>query len=412
MLEIQKFIRNQSSIETANSMLEDELSLRITKSTLAFPNGEEETVYIYNYHQYKTPYESTIGREARGLILNLLGNVVSFSFKRFPNYKQDPEEDAKFHWDSAYLEEKLDGTLIIIYSYREHHFIQTRGRTDASGEIAGTGVSYHDAVRGYLNNANLNPSYYTDSGPLSCFYGNMCYAFEYIGPGNRHVTPYNTTMLVLLSIFNRNTLAEMSKNFVDNYAMRHHFPRPIVLSLTDLYDTVGENLNYHMNKLAVLDEGYVIVDNDKKRLKIKSESHLEMSQALNIGDGVRPNHFASIVLKGEHGEIKVYFPEYGGVLDLMLGTLEDLRSECRDLWEASKDIELRKDFALAVSECPLKHVLFKARNIQEREIGSPENIFDNIEDEISDQNLVKLTRERKAEEFRKVIKDILDIEEE
>ncbi len=414
MLEIQRFIRKQSNIEEANSMLEDSLNLIISKSTLAFPNGDEETVYIYNYHQWKTPYRSTIGKEARGLILNKLSNVISFSFERFPSYKQDSEADEEFHWDSAYLEEKLDGSLVVIYSYRGQHFVQTRGLIDASGEISGTGVSYHDAVMGYLNNTeNRKPVHSANDDPLSCFYGNMCYVFEYIGPGNRHVTPYDTTMLVLLSIFNRNTLLEMPKDFVNNYAIRHHFPRPITLHLTDLYDTIGENLNYHMNKLAVLDEGYVIVDKDKRRLKIKNKSHLEMSQALNIEDGVRPNHFASIVLRGEHGEIKAYFPEYGGILDLMLETLEDLRKECSDLWEASKDIELRKDFATAVGDCPLKHILFKARDLQKKsEEVWPEGIFDKIEEYIDTRSLVRLTRERKNEEFGKVIKDILDIGEE
>jgi hypothetical protein len=403
MLEIQKFIRNSENIQHANTFLEESLCLRITESKLFFPNGGFETVYIYNYHQWMTPFDSVVGKEARGLILNSDGAVVSLSFPRFPNYKQDPKADEAFHWESACLEEKLDGTLIVIFGYRGHFFIQTRGLIDASGEIAGTGVTYRDAVMGYLHKV-------TNGNPFKHFYGNMCYAFEYIGPGNRHVTPYDTTSLVLLSIFNRLTLAEMSKEFVDRYAAGTPFPRPITLDLMGLHDTVGENINYHMNNLDPLDEGYIVVDRNRNRLKIKSKSHVEVSNALNVGDGVRPVHFAGIVLRGEHGEMTTYFPEYRGVLDLLLETLEELRKECADLWEASKDIKLRKDFAAAVSECPLKHVLFNARDLQKAR--SPvESIFKTIEESVRPENLVKIMKERKEDRYEEVVKDILDINE-
>lgn len=404
MLEIQKFIRGQSSIKTANTMLEDLLNLKITESTLVFPNGDKETVYIYNYHQWKTPLESTIGKEARALILNEHGVVVSFSFQRFPSYGQDIDADDEFDWDSARLEEKLDGSLVVVYGYRGHHFIQTRGLIDASGEIAGTGVTYNDAVMGYLHNI-------TGGDPFKHFYGNMCYVFEYIGPGNRHVTPYKETSLVLLSIFNRNTLAEMSKQFVDNYAYRSHFPRPISMDLLGLHDTTEENINYYMDKLEPLEEGYIIVDKNQNRLKIKSKSHVAISNALNIGNGVSTNHFANIVLQGEHGEMKAYFPEYGGILDLLFKTLENLREECADLWEASKDIKLRKNFAAAVSECPLRHVLFSARDLKKK-FHPTAIVFENIEKYIKPVTLVGLTKEKYTEEYEKIINDILDIGEE
>jgi len=60
-----------------------------------------------------------IVRESRGIILDSADNwkVVARPFDRFFNYGENVDED-KFDWTSFVAQEKVDGSLMIVYHYR------------------------------------------------------------------------------------------------------------------------------------------------------------------------------------------------------------------------------------------------------------------------------------------------------
>lgn len=116
MLEIQKAIQNKS----LNDVIE-EFGLRIAyHPTLP--------LIILNYSQVDSrPKNHPIVKEARSLVLDLDGQLVSRSFPRFFNVGELPEEMESFNWNDFIVHEKCDGSLVSIFYYKNSWHVRTRG---------------------------------------------------------------------------------------------------------------------------------------------------------------------------------------------------------------------------------------------------------------------------------------------
>jgi hypothetical protein len=70
-----------------------------------------------------------------------------------------------------------------------------------------------------------------------------------------------------------------------------------------------------------------------------------------------------LVLTNEGSEFLTYFPEFQEQYDRISGAVNSLKGKLQEVWEATKHIEVQKDFALAVmaSKVPFTGVLFNLR---------------------------------------------------
>jgi len=275
--------------------------------------------------------------------------VISFSFPRFFNYRENPEDI--IDWETARAEVKHDGSLIVIYNHRGNWFIQTRQSANAEGTLNGNNyITYNKAVVSLLEQKCKN-------NPFEYFRDHYCYVFEFVSPLNRIVTPYSENDLYLLSIFNKRTLTECDSWIVDDVAKEFNFSRPGVFDVNN-----ADDVSKLFSDLNDLDEGFVIVDSYKNRIKMKNIRYLSIAKTINAGNKVSPKNFADIVLTGETDEILTYFPEFKKQIGFFEDTLKMIEKDLETIWRNNRDKKSQKEFAISIKNHPFSGVLFDLRS--------------------------------------------------
>jgi len=395
-LEIQKYLNGFQRLSVAQKHLQMNFAIDIKTDTLIFADGTVEQVWVYNYNILKAKGHNKVENEARGLILNADNEVVSLSFPRFFNIHEGNATD--IDWGTARLERKLDGSLVVVYGYRDEVFIQTRKSAGASGRMNNLEEkTYEDAAMDVLKGMNslIHPLEPFDGHEN--YLGKYTWVFEYVGPDNRLITPYDDPKLILLAAFRKDLGVEVQPKYVDRFAKHWGFDRPRAYGG---FESKEEAIEFVKTTSGPLEEGFVAVDGRNRRVKIKNPAYLSVSRAVNAGDLLSPRHFANIVLKGDAEETASYFPEYANILLLMQGTLEELLEQVDDLWCFHKDIESRKEFAEAIKHHPLCGLLFMARS------GKIEN-FDDAVAHIKPDYLIKETKERHEKSYKHALDEAL-----
>jgi len=97
-------------------------------------------LYIWNYTP-KVQYESLwddVTMQCRGLITNHSGEIIAKPFGKFFNYEEVIDKNL-IPWDSeyAYTQEKMDGSLGILFFYDGEWIMATRGSFTSEQSIRG-----------------------------------------------------------------------------------------------------------------------------------------------------------------------------------------------------------------------------------------------------------------------------------
>jgi hypothetical protein len=114
--------------------------------------------------------------------------------------------------------------------------------------------------------------------------------------------------------------------------------------------------------LPQMDEGYVVVDASFNRVKVKNPSYLALLH-LKESSSSSVKALVQLVLTNEGSEFLTYFPEFQEQYDRISNAINSLKNRLQDVWDTTKEIEVQKDFALAViaSKVPFTGVLFNLR---------------------------------------------------
>ena len=143
---------------------------------------------IYNYSQ-ATQYESKwdeVTLSCRGVITDdTTGKVLIKPFSKFFNYEEVPNEVPWLTSDYVYVQEKMDGSLGILFNYNGEWIMATRGSFASEQAIKGLEI--------------LKSKYNLDT-----FEKSIAYICEIIYPKNRIVVKYNEERVVFLgAVLNR-----------------------------------------------------------------------------------------------------------------------------------------------------------------------------------------------------------------
>jgi hypothetical protein len=357
MLEIQKYLFTYGE-EKAFAYFRDDLHLSVKEAT-------DGCRVLFKYDMIDSPLGHPICQEARGLILDRRDNwkVISWPFKKFFNLGEG--HAAAIDLSTARVLEKVDGTCITLYFWNGKWRLQTLGMIDGDGAVNNvfpptTFAELFYRVLGlypYGLSVVLNPK--------------LSYTFELATPYNRIVTRYEKERIVLLSIRDMESLCELPDtevvveinyvliafNKVVGVAPTIELPRsyPIALSsLSEVADLAA--------KLPQMDEGYVVVDAAFNRVKVKNPSYLALLH-LKEASSSSVKALVQLVLKNEGSEFLTYFPEFKEQYDRISAAVNSLKGKLQEVWDATKHIEVQKDFALAVtsSKVPFTGVLFNLR---------------------------------------------------
>jgi RNA ligase len=148
---------------------------------------------IYNYSQ-KTQYEKMWNEEtlsSRGLVLNSEGNIVARPFKKFFNLSEVEDKIPDLPFEAF---EKMDGSLGILFNYKNEWIMSTRGSFTSEQSKKGLEI--------------LKNKY-----QLKSFEPSIAYLVEIIYPENRIVVDYGEEKITFLStILNRHFKWEPNEN--------------------------------------------------------------------------------------------------------------------------------------------------------------------------------------------------------
>lgn len=339
-LAIQEFLRNGGSPQDLKTQLG--ISYKY--------HSQHSNLVLFKYNQKESPSNHPIVVECRGIILDQDDhwNVVAHGFNRFFNYGEGFA--AEVDWKNCKVQEKVDGSLCLVFFYKNEWHVATTGMPDASGSTKCVGMSF---AKYFWNTFTSITSLKT---PTSENAKNFCFLFELTGPHNRIVVPYLTSGLTLLGGRDKRTWKEMQPNelaqFVPGVPIVREFP---LQSIEDILATFKE--------LSPLDqEGYVIVDAHFNRIKCKHPGYVSIH---HTQDNWTDKTCVEVVRSGEVSEVTAtvlkMYPQYQTMLEEAKTRYEKLISTIESVYTANQHCASQKEFALAVKHLPYSAVLFQLR---------------------------------------------------
>lgn len=302
------------------------------------------SLVLLKYNQIASDFSNLMVRECRGIILDEARDwaVVSRAFDRFANYGEPSA--ATIDWSTARVQEKLDGSLCVLYHHADEWHVATSGTPDASGDTHGSGKTFREY---FWETFTAHGGETPDKGVGE----DLCFAFELMGPLNRVVVVHAEPTLRLLSVRHRVT----GEQFPPEEFSPAIGIRPVRSFPLQSFDDIARSFA-DMNPLR--QEGYVVVDGAFNRVKVKHPGYVALHHAK---DGMTQRAFVDIARTGETSEVIAAFPEFKPLLDTAKAKYEALVATVEADYARIKDIRAQKDFAFEALKTSHSAALFQIR---------------------------------------------------
>lgn len=321
-------------------------------------------LYIYNY-TLKTQSEgfwNNVTRSCRGLVLDEEYEIVARPFSKFFNYGEPQNSDFfyKLRNQKYSIYEKYDGSLGILFNYKDLWITATRGSFESDQAQKMTEILNNLVESGKVNLDNLNKE--------------LTYLFEIIYPENRIVKNYSDlTDIILIGIIHTKSGKDYALNYYENIPFENilNFTTASDLTYTtDIKKKITEALKFGdknfvktFESLMVLnknfdDEGFIFLFDDGSRVKFKYTDYVKMayfihhSTNMTIWEALKADiYLLNTDLRDPYrGAQLTEHREW--VFQIITEIKEEMVSILKKSFliykEISKNTNLRKDFAFAV----------------------------------------------------------------
>lgn len=245
---------------------------------------------LFKYDQINSDFSLKAVREARGIIFREEDwKLVCFPFTKFFNV--DEVYADKIDWDNCQVQEKIDGSLISVWFDNGIWNVSTNGNINAvESRIYNDSCPYDNFGDMFLNNfkhmenfpSGLNKSY--------------TYMFEMVSPYTKIVISY--PKIDIYHIGTRDNLTGKELN-VDV-----GIKKPKVFNLN-----TEQEIKEAACELPFNEEGYVVVDKNFNRVKIKSLAYVNAHRLVN-NHSINKERVLNMIIENEQSEFLSYFPEY------------------------------------------------------------------------------------------------------
>ena len=280
---------------------------------------------LLKYDQLESDMALKEVRECRGLILEKdTWKVMSLAFTKFFNSAES--HASKIDWDSAYVFEKCDGSLIQVYWdwVLEKWCAGTSGMAEGEGEV----------------NEKPNTSFSELFWETMAIYENFhinnltkghTYAFELMTPYNIVVKPHPFSQVALLGIRDLISLNEITySSFKDIGELEIGVP---VVRAYDMNVSNAGHLMATFEGMPFTEEGYVVCDANFNRIKLKNPAYVA---AHHLKSKTGLHHIMTIVKANEVEEYASTFPERKEEIFDLKESYDDLVSTLEDVWDELK----------------------------------------------------------------------------
>lgn len=220
---------------------------------------------IFNYEP-GADFNDIIVRDARGLIIDMKNlRIVCYPFEKFGNSYESYVKE--IDWETASVQEKIDGSITKLFYYQGKWHWATNSCIDAAdASITGSSKSFYDVIISADNYKDIN---------YDILDKNCTYIFELVSPLTQVVVYYPRTHLY--HIGTRSNLSGLE------------FNRDIGIEKPKLYKLNSYDLESvisaaeAMNKDGVVEhEGFVVVDSNYNRMKVKNPEYLRLHHNVSI----------------------------------------------------------------------------------------------------------------------------------
>jgi hypothetical protein len=340
---IQQFLRSQETSSAFTTL--------VTQYNIKARRHEKyNNLVLFKYGKIADATQPIV-RECRGIILDEANDwaVISRGFDKFANHGET--WGAEIDWGSARVQEKVDGSLFVMYHHDGQWHAATSGSPDATGEIRGTGTqSSLDRPTGLSYAKHFWDTFKAQGGRLPAG-SDLCFAFELMSPLNRVVVVHDQPKLRLLGVRDRRTGTQFTP---DDLAHLVGIESVQTFPITSMADVLASFKDIS----PVQQEGYVVVDKHFNRLKVKHPGYVELHY---MKDKLSLRSFVEAVRIGEQSEGTAVFPEYRDIFESIGVKYANLLRNVNDAYLPLKTIESQRDFADAAKKTPFSATLFAMR---------------------------------------------------
>lgn len=337
-LNIQKLLRTDA---TAMEQIEA-LGIRVN----AHPKYPNLKLFVYSMIDSANFKNHPIVCESRGLMLDSDNNwaVVAHPFNRFFNLGETGA--ANIDWSTARFQEKLDGSLIVMYYYAGAWHVNTRKTPGANAPVGDWGISFAELFWSCWHQRYG----YGDVGAVPLIPGST-YCWELTSPLNRVVTHNVEDRITLLAVRD----ADGQEQDVQQYKQWFDVVRHFEFDSAEAAAQAAELLD------PMKQEGFVVVDANFQRVKIKGSQYVAIHHTVT---SLNTRSIVELIRKGEAEEVMVYFPEiqreYARIADYISAEAAEIDRWFSELQPWAKDVDLTGDrFAVSKSSKPFSAAMAK-----------------------------------------------------
>ncbi len=295
----------------------------------------------FNYNQIDSDFYNPIVRECRGLILDTGFNPVCVPFFKFGNYGEGYADG--IDWSTARVQSKIDGSLIKVwYDYENEGWrISTNATIDAFDAPLGSDIcEYKNFGELFLNTAAYQGVRFSNLNK------DFTYMFELVSPWNKVVVYHPKAKIYHIGTRNNKTLEEIDIDI--------GVEKPTEYPLKSLEECIEAAKNLPFNE-----EGYVVVDANWNRVKIKSPAYVAAHHLRNNGV-ITKSRIIALLRTGEEDEFLNYYPEFK---EIIIEIKDEIKTFCDDMnWALKKALnrkfEDRKRFAEFALSTKCSHIFF------------------------------------------------------
>jgi hypothetical protein len=252
------------------------------------------------------------------------------------------------------VQEKLDGSLMTVYWYDGQWNVATSGNPDAAGEVNGCGFTFNELFW---------KTWYAQKLPVDMLDHGITYMFELTSPFNRVVVPHREAKLSLIGVR------------VLEYPSGENSETEDVEDCARFYPELNPVREFELNSFenilksfeaidGLRQEGYVVVDAEFRRVKVKHPQYVALHH-LKDSMGGGNKSMVRIVVANEGSEFLTYFPEFKEMydnvkdrFDKFIDGLDEVYDILYDAANGNKGKVNRKEFALQATKTRLPGYFF------------------------------------------------------
>lgn len=295
------------------------------------------------YNQIESPMHESIVQQCRGMVVDVArGQVLAWPYNKFWNHGEALA--APIDWSTARVQEKLDGSLMILHRHDGEWQVASSGHPTAGGSFGSDERTFRDAFWQTIRGLGIT---------VGVLDPDATYMLELCDAPNRIVVQHERPRLVLHGArwlitgeeFRPAALAHDARE--SGLELVREFP---IASITDCL-TAAEALD------PIRQEGFVVVDGAFNRVKIKSPRYVALH---HLKGNATPRRAIELWQTGEHEELLAHFPEFRPVIEPVHGKLDEIALRAFDEHEEAmcRSID-RKSYAAMATRYSFSSVMFK-----------------------------------------------------